>query len=699
MTNVEDRKGKIAIVDPGTQYGVLYAKRFWDMWIEAELIDAGVYHDGDGELVVPKITHNHVKGYSGVVIAGGRSSVLDEDDRVDIDPGIFYFYNGPMLCTCLGHQLQAVVYNGGVSHGVQQCGPVFTRIDASNPLFKGLDIEQRVNETHNDGVSIVPPDFRVIAISDDALGGHGAQNIEAIFKPPTLGKSNYRFGTSFHPETFLTENGLEMLANFARVCKLEPRVDKKRTVMTPDLEDKIQDQYRNIRETAGELPVVVGISGGVDSTVATRALLEAGIPKNQIHAFHIDTGFNRYEESEEVVRQYHAMGWNFVELVDKKDYFANFSLTEEQIVEYTEGDKVKAERLRGKGFGGVTLSNAVYSEHKRLLFQVAYAEVIKEYLASKGLDETNSVLVQGTNQADRVESSKGGKVRSGSASIKSHHNVGKFSEKYEAEGHLLEPLKMLYKSDIYRLAKITYDLPEFFSTRMPFPGPGLLVRMGNHDMVPSGKYSKQDVHDLWSRANKFSNMHGVQTYVTPLEAVGNSGDERAEGIMAVLQPMKEEKDVLEYADTLKYVAGHVGHYTTFSRQKCLTRFMMPLFPFNPFRTPSFSEMSNGEEHTQYLKIFDHEVDQIVRDLGLDDGMTQLVNYMISDHLGEEGKYTMVFRPWRAPELMSGVPLLPEDPALMCELVDRLKGLKDKYDFIGNVCIDLTYKPIGGTEIN
>ena len=696
--DVEDRKRKIAIIDPGTQYGVLYAKRFWDMWIQAELIDAGVFHSG-GELVRPRITYHDVKGYAGVVIAGGRSSVLDKDDRVDIDPGVFAFFNDTMLCTCLGHQLQAITYGGQVEHGIQQCGPVYTRVDTSNPLFKGLDVEQRVNETHNDGVSIVPPEFRIIAISDNELGVNGAQNIEAIFRSPQRGKRNYRFGTSFHPETFLTENGLEMLANFARLCKLEPKLDRKRAIVTPDLEGKIQDQYKTIREIAGELPVVVGISGGVDSTVATKALLEAGIPKSQIKAFHIDTGFNRYEESEEVVKQYHELGWDFVELIDRKDFFANYSLTEEQIVEYTKGDKIKSERLCGKGFGGINLKSAVYSEHKRLIFQVAYAEVISEYLASKGLDETNSILVQGTNQADRVESSKGGKVKSGSASIKSHHNVGKFSEKYEAEGHLLEPLKMLYKSDIYRLAKITYDLTKFFSTRMPFPGPGLLVRMGNHNMVESGKYTQQQVDDLSKRANKFSNIHGVQTYVTPLEAVGNSGDERAEGIMSVLQPMEEGVDVVDQVNNLKYVAGQLGHYTTFSRQNCLTRFMMPLFSFDSTKTPSFTEMSNGEEHTQYLKVFDHEVDQIVRELGLDENMTQLVNYMISDNFGEEGKYTFVFRPWQAPDLMSGVPLLPENPKIMGQLVDRLRSLKEKHDFIGNVCIDLTYKPIGGTEIN
>ncbi|PIN85917.1 hypothetical protein COV19_07540 [Candidatus Woesearchaeota archaeon CG10_big_fil_rev_8_21_14_0_10_44_13] len=685
-----ERKNRILVIDNGTQYGQLYAKRFRDLGMDVESIDAGVYCDEDGNLVRPKVTLDDVAGFACVVIAGGRSSVTDAPDRrVDIDPRIYSDYEGPLLGTCFGHQDMADRLGGKVVNGLKQCGPVYTTVNLKNPFFEGLgNPRQRVNSTHNDGVMLLPPGFNIIAHSysvlDDTL------HIDAMFRDADNGKRNYRIGTQFHPETFLSENGSAMLLNFIRLSGLEPKEIKGGVKTTPNIDGIVNEQYPRIKDTIKDLPVFLPLSGGVDSTVSTEMLLRAGIAREKIHAFHIDTGFNRYGESEEVVREYHAMGWNFVGLLDKKEFFANFSLSEDELKEYRPD-------LAGKGLGDVKLKDAVYSEHKRVLFQVAYDFVITGYQRELGLDETNSVLVQGTNHADKVESGKGGKKRSGSARIKTHHNVGKFSDRYKEAGHLLEPMDRFFKSDIYELAR-RYELPVFFSTRKPFPGPGELIRIGSHNMVDTGMYTRQQINRLETTANEYSRPRGISTYVTPLEAVGTCGDERAEGAMALLQfEGSHEERVTEGIMQLMDAAGQIPHYTTFGSRDCITRLMTPLFAFDTGKKPSFSRMKNEGKYVEMLQLFDKEVNNLVDRLGIK--MTQTVNYIMTDSLGEEGKYTFVFRPWIAPDLMSGMPLIPSDKEVREQLFGGLKALKEKYDFIGNICIDLTYKPIGGTEIN
>ena len=678
-------ENSIVVIDNGTQYGLLYVKRLKDLGIRIFSIDAGVYKDNQGNLVRKRINLEDIARFAGVVVAGGRGSVTDDENkRVDIDPKIYSDFENPVLGTCFGHQDMADRLGGTVVNDLKQCGPVYTKVDLTNPLFDSLDYHiQRVNATHNDGVKELPPGFKTIAYSKHAW--EGFNHIDAMYKEPDEGKNNWRFGTQFHPETFLTKNGNTMLQNFARLCGLEPKEIKEEVPSTPNIDEVVEEQFEKIRATVDK-PIFLPISGGIDSTVATKMLLEAGIDKKQIKAFHINTGYNRYGESEEVVDNYHDLGWDFVELLHRKRFFANFSLSEEEL----------EESFKGKGFGGIKLKDAVYSEHKRLLFQVAYDKVITEYQKSFGFDEKNSILVQGTNQADKVESGRGGKKHSGSAHIKRHHNVGEFVDKYKKEGNLLEPLSQIYKSDIYELGK-RFGLPAFFSTRKPFPGPGLLIRIGNHNMIESGMYTQEDIDELSSIANTYSKERGVDTYVTTLEAVGSSGDERAEGVISVLQLKDNHESNLENnIKKLMDVAGQLPHYTTVTNNKCITRFITPLFAFDLDKKPTYTEAKNEGKTVEYLQIFDHEVNKIIDDIGFK--MTQTVNYVISDNLGEEGKYTFVFRPWEAPELLSGMAKIPEGE-MRQELFDRLRGLKDKYDFIGNICIDWTYKPIGTTEIN
>jgi len=681
-------KDKILVIDNGTQYGQLYAKRLRDLGIEVDTIDAGVYLEG-GELIRPRVLLEEVEEYKGIVIAGGRSSVtISEEERVDIDRRIYSEFEGPILGTCFGHQDMADRLGGKVEKGIKQCGPVYTKVDLNNPFFVNLKEEvQRVNATHNDGVSTLPPGFRIIAGSENEIDGE--LMIDAMFRIAEEGKNNYRIGTQFHPETFLTENGTTMLLNFLGMCGVRPKnVGTAECTMPtqggPNIDTIVEEQYSKIQEVVGDMPVFLPISGGIDSTTATKMLLNAGISGDRIKAFHIDTGYNRYGESEEVVKQYLGMEWDFVELIEAKEFFANYSLKEDEL----------REDLQDKGFGGITLKEAVFSEHKRYLFQRAYADIIDQVQQKFGINETNSILVQGTNQADKVESGKGGKRYSASAHIKSHHNVGNFVDKFRAHGNLLEPMDRFFKSDIYALGE-KFGLPEFFSTRKPFPGPGLLIRIGNHDMVKAGRYNPEDVERLSKLANQYSEKRGISTYVTNLEAVGTCGDDRAEGVMAVLQFKEDhEKDLEIGIDELMYTAGQMPHYTTLGNKNCITRLIMPLFEFEA--GGGQTKLENGGETVEYLQIFDDEMNKIVDELGIK--MTQVVNYVISDDLGFEGKYTFVFRPWIAPDLMSGMPLIPEIEKRE-ELFARLRGLKDKYDFIGNICIDLTYKPIGGTEIN
>tara|TARA_Y100000310_G_C20701621_1_gene830493 strand:+ start:4772 stop:6883 length:2112 start_codon:yes stop_codon:yes gene_type:complete len=692
MRDWHGRTKRILVIDNGTQYGELWVKRLEEQGVHVDYFNAGVYETEDGRIIKPRISLKDVKGYKGVVIAGGKSSVIGDEEQVPgIGESIIKEFNGPILGACLGHQLMAHQLDGTVLPGYKQCGPVDSEFDLENILFEGIENKiQQVNATHNDGTFVMPPGFEIIAKSRNELTKQ--RFIDAMYKPPDEGKNNHRIGLQFHPETKLTENYETILRNFVRICGLTPHQTIQKEAQRKNLEGHIQNQYKHIRRKIGNKKVFFPISGGIDSTTACAMLLEAGIKKEQIEAFHIDTGYNRLEESEEVVNEYHKMGWNFVKLVDKKKFFANYSLSERKL----------PEEMKKKGLGGIKLKDATHSEHKRILFQTAYAEVFEEQMKNAGLTFKNSICVQGTNQADAVESGRGGRRgasgKKTSAVIKTHHNVGEIFDGYKKKGNLCEPLLPFFKSDIYKIGS-KYNLPEFFATRKPFPGPGLLIRMGNHNMIHSKQYSRADVRRLAHTANSYASRKNVNVYISPLEAVGTSGDERAEGLMAYLQLKNDHSKKLNARNLrkLRKIAGTMPHYTTNAHDKCLTRFLVPLFEFDHTKKPTYTPMKHEGNAVEQLQIFDHEVSQIYKDLGVE--MTQEVNIMVNDNLGEKGKYTFIVRPWDAPDLMTGKPLIPDGVEMDRRVIDRLRGLKEKYHWIGNICLDMTYKPIGGTEIN
>ena len=398
----------ILILDFGSQYTQLIARRVREQGVYCEIHPcfAGVPSDLDGRV-------------KGVILSGGPSSVYADDaPRLGselLELGV------PILGICYGMQLLTHLCGGEVEpadhreYGRADITPV-----SPNPLLAALPADQfePVWMSHGDRVSKLPPGFRVIATSPNSPVAAMAS------------EDNRYFGVQFHPEVHHTPRGPDMLHGFLfDVCGCAGD-----WTMGSFLDDTIA----RIRESVGEEHVILGLSGGVDSTVV-GAILDKAIGK-QCTAIFVDNGLLRWREAEEVSSFF-------------KDHFDHLHFV-----------RVDAADLFLDALAGVT-----DPEKKRKIIGRTFIEVFD---AEARKVDGAAWLAQGTLYPDVIESvsPRGGP----STTIKSHHNVGGLPEKMKLK--LLEPLRELFKDEV-RLLGRTLGLPPHAVDRHPFPGPGLAVRV------------------------------------------------------------------------------------------------------------------------------------------------------------------------------------------------------------------------------
>tara|TARA_Y100000310_G_C20695015_1_gene825036 strand:- start:751 stop:2865 length:2115 start_codon:yes stop_codon:yes gene_type:complete len=700
----DDREGKALVIDNGSQYGKRYFKALRDLGVAIDYFNAGVRKTDDGELIRPEITLEMTDGYPLGFIIGGKSSVTgSEEMRPDVDPRISSDFGGVLVGTCYGMQEIADRRGGEVRDGFTQCGPVYSTVDLDVPFFQGLgdlepsfippdwrfkpdysfgrSIRTRTNSTHNDGVTRVPDGFQVMACSVNELDNH--THIDGMWKPADRRKNNFVFATQYHPETYLTEFGDSMLENAIELSGIPRKEGKDRQGLHRDaIEDELSKRVREIRDTVKDSDVFLPLSGGIDSSVTHALFREAGIVP---YAFHIRMPGERYEESQELMEKFRQMGWDNVELLDRVDFFENYSLKEEDL----------REDLQGKGFGNVKLKDAWYSEHKRFLVQEAYEQVQLDYMESKKLNFDNSFAAAGTNRADIEESSGIGDEFGSKDNVKTHHNVGRTSNEYRKRGRLIEPMQDLYKQDIYVAGELL-GLTDVLGVRKPFPGPGFLVRHSNFDRVEHGDLSPWDIFQLSKRANDFSLLHGVHTFVTPLESMGVCGDERVVGVMAMLQ-MADGSEPDGNFEKLRFVAGQLPHYTSLSKTQCLTHFYAPLIPFDT--TMSFERTPTKHTYKDFepLRQFDHYINGMVD--RHDIPMTQVVNTLVPFGCGDPTKVSCGFRGWQAPDLMTGYSLIPDGKEMPVEVIGEMREAATHIFGLANPMLTIGYKPCSSTEPN
>ncbi|MBQ6254355.1 MAG: glutamine-hydrolyzing GMP synthase [Bacteroidales bacterium] len=393
---------KIIILDFGSQVTQLIGRRLRELNVYCEIFPFNKVPALDGSV-------------KGVILSGSPCSVRDADaPQIDLD-GIKGRY--PLLGICYGAQYLAHKFGGQVEGSIaREYGRATLEVnEPSSPLFREVAPRSQVWMSHGDTISALPAGARVIASTESVA--NAAFSFEG---EPT-------FAVQFHPEVFHTTEGSRILGNFAfRICGCAGD-------WTPD--SFIETTVDSLRKTIGDDKVILGLSGGVDSTVA-GVLLNKAIGHNLTCIF-VNNGLLRKNEYEDVLASYRDMNLNVIGADASEDFLRELS--------------------------GVTEPEA-----KRKIIGRLFIETFDKY--ARGIEGARW-LAQGTIYPDVIESAGIGNIAS---KIKSHHNVGGLPEKMNLK--IVEPLKMLFKDEVRRVGR-ALGIKEELVGRHPFPGPSLAVRI------------------------------------------------------------------------------------------------------------------------------------------------------------------------------------------------------------------------------
>ncbi|MFM1791756.1 MAG: glutamine-hydrolyzing synthase [Bacteroidota bacterium] len=446
---------KILILDFGSQYTQLIARRLREIFVYCEI------HP-----------YNHIPeigpDVKGIILSGSPCSV-NETDAPQVDLASLQSA-GPVLGVCYGAQYMAKINGGLVSKSDhREYGRAQMHItDANSPLFAGLSLESQVWMSHGDSIMELPENARVIAKTDSIP--------VAAFE---LNGSVPTYGIQFHPEVYHSTEGTALLKNFAYgLCGCSGD-------WTPG--HFIDDTVENIKKTVGEDQVILGLSGGVDSSVAAL-LLHKAIGK-QLHCIFINNGLLRKNEFESVQSAYEQLDLNVI-AVDASQQFYD------------------------------ALAGLTDPEQKRKAIGRVFVEVFQE--ESKKISNAKW-LAQGTIYPDVIESVS---VKGPSATIKSHHNVGGLPEDMHLK--VIEPLRSLFKDEVRRVGD-TMGLPHDILHRHPFPGPGLGIRILGDitaDKVRLLQEADAIYMDILKETGWYNKIWQAGAILLPVQSVGVMGDER-----------------------------------------------------------------------------------------------------------------------------------------------------------------------------
>ena len=467
----------IIILDFGSQYNQLIGRRIREMEVYSEILPFNT-----------NLEEIKSKNPVGIILSGGPSSVNSEEANL-VEKELFQL-GIPVLGICYGMQLTSHLLGGKVKKGVKgEYGKATLEIIKQNPLFEGVPEKSTVWMSHFDEVETLPQNFEISAKSG-VIAGIFNQN-----------KSIYC--VQFHPEVSHTEFGAKMLENFVfNICKAEKNWK---------LTNYIEKTVAEIKEKVGDNKVILGLSGGVDSSVAA-VLIHKAIG-NQLQCIFVDTGLLRKDEGKKVMQNYGEHFHMNIDMVDASERFLS--------------------KLKG-------ISDP---EEKRKIIGNEFVAVFDE---ESHKFEGAKFLAQGTIYPDVIESQS---VKGPSAVIKSHHNVGGLPEEMNLQ--LLEPLRELFKDEVRKVGE-ELGIPHHLVYRHPFPGPGLGIRiLGEVDAEKVRILQEADdifIEELYKN-NLYEKVSQAFVVLLPVKSVGVMGDERTYEYTAVVRS----------ADTIDFMTA------TFSR--------------------------------------------------------------------------------------------------------------------------------------
>jgi GMP synthase (glutamine-hydrolysing) len=421
----------------------------------------------------------------GLILSGGPASVY-ADGAPRLDPALLEL-GVPVLGICYGMQLVAQALGGDVQGAeVGEFGRSTLSVKEPGRLLEGLPLEQACWMSHRDTVFAPPPGFTALASS----------TVSPVAAFESVERAIY--GIQFHPEVVHTPFGQDILKKFlGDVCGCE---------LTWSAASIVEEQLRKIREQVGDKQVICGLSGGVDSSVA--ALLVHRAIGDQLTCVFVDHGMMRKNEGDQVVKTFRDTFKVPLVAVDAEQRFL------------------------------AKLAGTSEPEAKRKIIGTEFIRVFEEEALKLATDgEGAKFLVQGTLYSDVIESGGG----TGTATIKSHHNVGGLPDDLQFE--LVEPLRALFKDEV-RAVGAELGLPERLVWRQPFPGPGLAIRVVGGEATKERLDLLRDadaiLQDEIRNAGLYRDLWQSFCVLPDVRTVGVQGDERTYGYVVVIRAVTSD---------------------------------------------------------------------------------------------------------------------------------------------------------------
>ena len=422
---------KIIILDFGSQTTQLIGRRVRELDTFCEILPYNKFPYDDPSII-------------GVILSGSPFSVYDEKAfKLDLMPIIDRY---PVLGICYGAQLMAQTFGGSVKpEGTREYGRANLQwIEKENPLFKDFVDNSQVWMSHGDTIVNIPPSFHKIASTD---------SVEFAAYQWT---GKLVWGVQFHPEVFHSLQGTQLLHNFV--------VDICGSQQDWSSASFVEATVSELKQQIGNDQVILGLSGGVDSSVAA-VLLHRAIGR-QLTCIFVDHGMLRKNEFQNVMHDYECLGLNVIGVDASQKFFTDLAGV---------SDPEQKRKIIGRDF------IEIFDEQAKKIINSS---------RQSGQEGAVRWLAQGTIYPDRIES-----LNITGKTIKSHHNVGGLPE--EMNLSLCEPLKWLFKDEVRRVGR-SLGMPEHLITRHPFPGPGLAVRILG-DITPEKVRILQDADDIFIR--------------------------------------------------------------------------------------------------------------------------------------------------------------------------------------------------------